>query len=516
MPLKERITQEDLILYEIMRNPVLCGEFLLNLDRPERDEEFLLTQYQKEILSDFNDHVSVRAGRAVGKTVSLTLLILWLLTFNVFPMDYIVFTVPNKVHLEPVFQNITRMLRTSSYLTHFMDPRSGINNSAFTIKLLNNAVLMCRIAGQSGTGANVIGLHTPFIILDEGGYFPWGTWTELQPTLNTWTSGYRIMVSGSPIGLRENNVLYHADMENSNYKKHRISAFQNPRFSENDHKVALEQYGGNDTEDYIHFILGEHGKPVFALFDRSLFEIGNYPVTKLILNGIELHDNLADYINRIAMFPGLPDRNTKCIMGIDLGYTEPTAIVIMFLEQGRLKFHGRIRLNKVSYPIQERIIDLLDSKFNPIIIGIDKGSAGIGVIQNLQEGKDYLHKDYHRRITPVDFSSWISLGIDSTGEEIKSKTKPFAVSLTQDYSNNHRIVYSSTDVEFITELERMTYTRTINGDIVYRTLTARGGSRGEDHFTAALLCAVMAYYLSTEYIIFNNRSNTLISSSWLT
>jgi hypothetical protein len=515
MPLKERTTQEDLILYEIMRNPVLCGEFLMNLDKPERDEEFFLTPYQKEILCDFNDHVSIRAGRAVGKTVSLTLLVLWLLIFNVFPNDYVIYTVPNKVHLEPVFQNIVRMLRTSSFLNHFMDPRAGINNSAFTIKLLNNSVLMCRIAGQSGTGANVIGLHTPFIILDEGGYYPWGTWIELQPTLNTWTPGYRIAVSGSPVGLRENNVLYHVDMENSNYTKHRISALQNPRFSENDHKVAIEQYGGNDTEDYIHFVLGEHGKPVFALFDRSLFEIGTYPVTRLILNGIDLHDNLGEYVNRIAMFPGLTDKSMKCVMGIDLGYTEPTAIIIMFLEHGRLKFHGRIRLNKVSYPIQERLIDLLDTKFNPIIIGMDKGSAGIGVIQNLQEGKDYLHKDYHRRIIPVDFSSWISLGLDSTGEEIKSKTKPFAVSLTQDYSNNHRIIYSSTDVEFITELERMTYSRTINGDIVYRTLTAKGGSRGEDHFTAALLCGVMAYYLSTEYTVFNNRSNTLISSSWI-
>jgi hypothetical protein len=261
--------------------------------------------------------------------------------------------------------------------------------------------------------------------------------------------------------------------------------------------------------------LGIHGKPIFALFDRTLMEISNYPVYRLILDGMLYHDNIAEYVNKLSIFPGLPDRDSDCIFGVDLGYTEPTAIIVMYLDKlGRLKFHGRIRLNKVNYFIQERIIDWLDTKFKPIIIGIDEGSAGKAVIPRLQEHEDYLHKNFAKRIVPINFSSNTIMGITSGGEEIKSKTKPLSVSILQDYSNNHKIVYSNTDLEMITELERMTYTKTPTGEIVYRTLTERGGKKGEDHFTAALLCGTLAYYLTLETLNLRGQQKKLFSPRW--
>jgi hypothetical protein len=516
LALKEKLTQEDLIVYEIFKNPVLFTEFLRNYDKMSFEEPFELVYYQKELLCDFNSYVSTCSARAVGKTLTLSSEIVWLLVYSVFPEAYVVFTVPNKVHLDPVFMELIRQFRSNSLLKWFISPQGGINGSEFSIKLLNLSMLICRIAGQSGTGANVIGLHTPIVILDEGGYYPWGTWQELQPTLNTWVPGYKLMVSGVPTGLRENNVLYHVDMENSSYTKHRISAFQNPRFSKDDEDRALEQYGGVDGDDYIHFVKGLHGKPVFSLFDRSTFSIADYPVYKMTLNGIDMQTNLGEYINKLAMLPGVVDRSAKVLIGADLGYTEPTAISIMYMDNyGRFKFHARIRLDKVAYPIQERIIDYLDTKFNPSMWGVDKGSAGIGVIQNLVSRDEYASKNYEKRIIPIDFSSQIVLGMDEQGEEIKAKTKPFSVSVLQDYVNNHKITFTSTDQEMISELERMTYSKTPTGDIVYKTLTPKGGKKGEDHFTAALLCGVLAYYLNTEFIMNRPKQKPLMQPTWL-
>lgn len=518
MALQERTTQEDLIFFEILRNPVLFSEFIQNLDKTEYEEEFELTDYQKDFLADFNPAESLCCARAVGKTVSLTNYILWLLVFHVFPTeDYVVYTVPSKVHLEPVFTGLIRMLRSNSLLQNFLDGRGGINSSDFTIKLQNNATLLCRIAGQSGTGANVIGLHTPIILLDEAGYYPWGTWKELQPTLNSWTPGSRMVVSGVPTGLRENNVLFHTDQENSSYTKHRITSYQNPRFNESEELKAIEDYGGKDTEDFLHLVLGQHGKPIFSLFDRGQFEIKTYPTYKLHLNGLEFKENIAEYITRIATFPNL-EGNSQVIFGIDLGYTEPTAIIILYFNRyGQMMVHGRVQLNKVAYPIQERIIDRLDDKFKPSLIGIDKGSGGSGihVIQSLTEGLDYAHKNYKKKVVPVDFSSSLVLGIDSNGEEIKSKTKPFSVSVLQDYTNNHKLLFTSTDMELISELERMTYSKTPTGDIIYKTLTPKGGKKGEDHFTQALLCASLAHYLNTEYMMFKPNREKLIGFGWI-
>lgn len=516
MALVEKCTQEDLILLEIIRNPVLFGEFIYNIDKLETEEPFKLSIYQKEFLCDFNNYISLMAGRAVGKTVSISINLLWALILNIFPGEYLVYTVPSKVHLEPVFTNITRLFRSNSVLKYFIEPRGGINGSDYSVKLLNNATLLCRIAGQSGTGANVIGLHSPYVILDEAGYYPYGTWKELQPIVNTWQSGFKLVVSGVPTGLRENNVLYHTDEENPNYSKHRISALQNPRFTEEDRKRAAEQYGGEDSDDYIHLVLGQHGKPIFSLFDRSSFCIETYPVYKIELDGIRESENILGIMSKVAIIPNLSSKAYTCIFGIDLGYTEPTAIFIMYLDTvGNIHFHSRIQLNKVSYPIQEKLIDLLDSRFNPAIIGIDKGSAGISVIQNLLEHVDYVHKEYKNKIVPIDFSSSLVLGLDSEGNEIKSKTKPFAVSILQEYTNNRKIIYSSTDMDIITELERMTYTKTPSGEIVYRTLTVKGGKKGEDHFTSALLCAVTSYYLMYEFSLRKREKKILMKPNWI-
>ena len=88
MPIIEKITQEDLILYEIFKNPVLFGEFMMNIDNITGDIEFELTQYQKEFMLDFSNYVSFCCARAVGKTVAISLLLLWALLFNIFPNDY--------------------------------------------------------------------------------------------------------------------------------------------------------------------------------------------------------------------------------------------------------------------------------------------------------------------------------------------------------------------------------------------------------------------------------------------
>lgn len=515
MSLEAKSSQEELILYEILRNPILCSEFIYNIDLGESQEEFEYTWYQREFIGDFNSYESLSCGRSVGKTEAITGIIIWILINNVFPLEYVVYGVPGKVHLEPVWSKLVRRFRTNSLLKFFVDTRAGINNSEYILRLNNNSQLMCRLAGQTGTGVNFIGLHTPFVIIDENGYFPWSAWVELQPILNTFTSGFKMISSGVPTGLRERNVNYHCDQENSNYSKHNISALQNPRFTEEDRLKAVELYGSEDSDDYIHLVLGQHGKPVFALFDRNLMEVSNYPVYKLVLDGTKYFDNIMEYYNKLAFFPGLPSKNDRCIIGVDLGFTEPTAIIILYLDSsGRIKFHGRIQLNKVNYFIQEKIIDWLDTKFKPILIGIDEGSSGKAVIPRLQNHDEFLHKNYKERVIPINFSSQIILGMDAEGKEIKSKTKPFSVSVLQDYTNNHKIVYTSTDLEMITELERMTYSKTPTGDIVYKTLTERGGKKGEDHFTSALLCASLGYYLNNELLDFKSKIKKLVSPSW--
>lgn len=513
--IEEKLTFDEILLINILLNPVTFSEFINNVDLQPNDEPFELAWYQKQILCDFNHLVSICAARATGKTVSLVQKMTWLLTMNIFPDDYICYVVPGENQLNPVWTGLIRNFRTNLFLQHFISKTQGINGSLHSITLLSKAELKCRIAGQTGTGVAVIGLHTPYFIVDESGYFNWGTWLELQPTLNKFTSGWQLMVAGVPDGRREKSVCYYCDTAEF-YSWHRFSSKDNPRFTAQDYAQAIIDYGGEDSEDFAHFVLGRHGNHAYSIFDRSLMKLDDYPVYKLEINGMNTKE-IGEVFSRLSFLPEI--RAKKIIMGIDLGYTEPTAIIVFSVEDDKIfRPELRIEMKKVEFPIQEKVIDYIDTKYNPILIGFDRGAGGQGISfeQHLKEDKEYVHKEYKKRLIPIDFQSYIAIGLTKDGEEIKQKAKPLAVNVAQEYANSHRLIFSIKDLEFVTELERMTYTKTLSGDIVYRTLTERGGKSGADHFTSALLCAMLAWHRENEYINYTKTSKKkLFISRWI-
>jgi hypothetical protein len=516
MAIKEKLTDEELALVEILRHPIWASEFIRNLGVGPEEEEKLweYTLYQKEMLCDFNSYVTLCCGRAIGKSEVILGKVIWHM-INTFYEESVVITVPNKVHLDPLFLKITRWLRNNPFLKHFVD-RNSINNADMTIKMKNNFVLDCRIAGKSGTGANVIGLHVPFIIIDEAGYYPWGTYIELLPTLNTFQKGFQLFVAGVPDGRREKSVLFNSDQLDKNFSKHRIPAHRNPRYSEADEERNLKQFRGRESEDYVHMVLGEHGSPVYSMFDRELMMIQEYPIFVARYKGKDFEDNPMQLYDIAATIPVLPRYYEEVMFGIDLGYTEPTVISILYKVKDRWYFHARITLYQVDYPIQEKLIDLLDSKFLPVLISVDEGSAGKSVIQNMMVNEDFSGKAFKSRMMPVNFGGTVVIGYDNdSGDEIVLKTKQFGMQRLQAMTNNHEIVFTSEDDEMIGELERTTYSRTEAGEVKYAVESLTGkASRGDDHNTAALVCAVVGYYLKFESPI-NSNIKLFNRISWL-
>ena len=381
MPIKKKLTEEEHALYEILRHPDWCGEFLHELDT-STDIIFEYTEYQKEFLCDFNPRVSICAGRAVGKTLSIIDKLVWV-TLNTFWKESAVYTVPNRTQLEPVFLRLTNWYRKHPLLKHYTG-RSGINSQSYIIKLKNGAVIDCRIAGQSGTGANVVGLHVPFIIVDEAELYSWGTWIELLPTLNTWQQGFQLIVSGVPTGVREKNVLFYVDQRDDSFSKHRISAHLNPRYTQEDEERNIKQFGGVDNENYVHLVLGKHGTPAYSLFDRARMAFDDHDVFIGTVFGQKIKSDPL-YLQRLySTLPPLPENTTNTMFGIDLGYVDPTVIHVYFKTTAvpKWRIHARITARQVPYPTQETMIDAIDTIYHPQIIGMDEGNAGKSVVQH--------------------------------------------------------------------------------------------------------------------------------------
>lgn len=510
----EKLTEEEWALYEIMRDPAWFGEFVYNLDTEEGEETWELTDYQYEFLLDYSELVSLSCGRSVGKTEALKIKIAWYAVNNFF--GEILFTVPSRSHLELVFLGTQKLFRGTPFLNFWMN-RFSVNSQQFTIKYLNGFMLICRIAGKTGTGVNVVGLHVPIILLDESAYYPWGTWIELQQVLNDWEPGHQIMVSGVPDGRREKSVCYVCDTD-PNFSHHNISAYRNPRFTKEREEQLIAQFGGKDSQDFIRQVLGEHGTPTYAVFDRELMRLEDYDVPVIKLYGKQLKDDSQLIYRVVYGLPGPPKYADHLIFGIDLGYTQPTSICVLYSVDDIWYFLFRLELQQISYDIQERLINILDDRYNPNYIGLDMGAGGQGksIYHTFINDERYKGKDYVDRIVPVEFGGTVVVGLDEDSSELKERVKQFSVSKLQQVTNNHQIAYSSRDDDLLSELERVIYHRTDAGNVQYKVMTPGGSDRGDDHNFAALLTFVMILFERLEGNYIRVVKPKLFRPQWLT
>lgn len=510
MSVQEKRIKEDIALYEVMRHPAWCLEFVQNSEVGLR-EKFELHDYQNNFLCDFSPEVSFASSRSVGKTLGIIGLFTWALVNNPYnPTDYFIYFVPNQTHLKPVWTVLTELFRNNPVLKSFT---KSINSSDFFIKMYDGAYLDCRIAGSLGTGQNIKGVHSPLEVVDEAQDVPWGDWTEMNPTINRETPGHRRVVSGVSIGVREKNVLFHADMENDGYTKHRITSYRSPRFTKKDLEDALITYGGEDSADFLRNILGRHSSPAFVVFSRVNFKMVGIPVWKSTIRsqsipkGSTYSEKLAYFSDVLELLPPVKE-GVEYYFGVDAGFSpDPSAIYIGYFDKDeKFTFQCKIALYKLEYStLQAPIIDMLDSKYKPKRIGIDAVGAGVALPQELQTSPKYAHKNYEKRVFPVMFQASMIVGYDADNKEIKRRVRPFLIELLQVWSNEHRIQYSSTDMDIVSELERMDYSRSNTGEKKYNTRTERGGQRGKDHFTSALLCIVAAKYSDEEVYTKRNK-----------
>jgi hypothetical protein len=122
MAILQRLTEEELAIVEILRHSLWFAEFMRNYDLSETDPEWIYTDYQKEFICDFNHFVSIVCARATGKTVAIVDKLLWL-AINNFWDNTIVYTVPNRVHLEPVFLRVSRWFSHHSFFKWYSSGR---------------------------------------------------------------------------------------------------------------------------------------------------------------------------------------------------------------------------------------------------------------------------------------------------------------------------------------------------------------------------------------------------------
>ena len=498
MIIDDELSEDEWVLVQVLAHPVLFREFI----NQEDSNWTPLERHERAWSTCLNPFVVMCCGRSVHKTTSMIeMLYWWVINNNFIPGDPgLLVMVPNKAQKDLSFFRIRSACLTHWLVKQWVSPGS-INMTEGKIEFKNGFQLLMRIAGTAGSDANVIGLHTFRIWVDEAQEFPWQTWLSLQNCLKEEIPEYQMFVSGVPNGMRKENVLFQTDQESEKYISFNISqelmSWWTPEM-EYQKRVLYHSTQGEDSEDYKHYVLGQHGVPAFNVFDRNRFRRGDFETYKLVytqsslekFRRIDAQGNVIYHVEEAVTCPQLPlhIRDARVGLGYDVGFSPDPAVFFIMYEHavGEWRNLVRVILERVEYPIQRQILAWLDTVYHFNFIGIDMGGPGKVQYQDLTgETSQYKQFKYKERLYPVEFGGYKVVAITEDGEEKKDQIKRVAVETLSRWVHEDRFYFSSKDTDLMEELERTKFTRTITGEPVYRT--------DNDHQMAAFMCAIEAY-----------------------
>lgn len=396
----------------------------------------------------------------------------------------------NQAQLEPVQGRLITRFTASPILKEFLQNRINRSLGVFDFRFNDvQYLLRTRIAGTSNVN-NLVGLHVPRIAIDEGQLFTRAAYTQLLPTLNTWEEKTQIFICGVPNGFT-NSTLYLADVKLARYKRYSVAAHNNPYYSQEDDLDNIKRYGGVESDDYQQMVLGKHGQAAFSVITRDQITQESYDFTIYRYTGAEAIRGIpyGDVLERPKL-----EGYTALVVGMDTGYVDPTIICIAGrTPQGQWKHLIRYELRRIDYPKQEEILTWLDDMYHFDKIGLDIGAGGTNILHSLLYRPEYSARKYADRVIPVQFGERVAVGYGSDGKELTQTTKTLGATLLVQLLQQKTLVLSEVDQECVSEMERITKLRSINGDDRYYILNEKGsGASPNDHIFAAFICFAIA------------------------
>jgi hypothetical protein len=517
------LTEDDWIFGEVLKNPVMFREFI-NIGDPDWEP---LEAHERAWSTSTKHFIAMCCGRSVHKTTSMIEMLYWWMVNGLFkPGEPGLFVlVPNKAQRDLSFGKVRAACEKHWFIRQFVRPNS-INISEGRVEFVNGFQFLMRLAGEAGKETNVIGIHTYRIWVDEAQDLHWNTWLSLQNCLKEEVAGYQMIVSGVPNGGRQENVLYHADQVDERYTRYNISqemmSWWTPEM-EHARRVFYKAVQ-EDSEDYKHFVLGQHGAPSFTVFDRNRFALVDYdPIKEIYTQNTfdrvkKEKDGIVSYpLQDVIVCPPVPSEPwvpTRIGLGYDPGFSpDPAVFMILYRNPKTMAWRPLVRyvLQRVEYGIQREVMLYLDKVYNFDFMGIDMGGIGKVQYQDMtgeMSPPEYKERNFKDRIHPVEFGGTTVVAIDENGDEVKDLTKRVAVEMLSRWVYEKQLEFSRTDDDLMTELERTKFTRTITGGAVYKT--------EDDHQMAALMTALMAYEENFGVPIAKPEPNIrLLSARWL-
>lgn len=393
---------------------------------------------------------------------------------------------PNSAQLQPLLNKFLTRLSNSMLTKGFIQHISKGHGTVDCRSGSSTYRLYARIAGKTGE-SNFIGLHLPRIIIDEAQIFPMTGFTQMQPSYNHWEKSTRQIYCGVPTGGREGNVLYYLDQNSIQFKKYRIPATENPFFTARANIEYLKKYGGEDSQDYVNLILGDHGFSVHNIIPSHTivtepYDFYNYRYDQ----EKDKKEDYRDALDRRDLYR--KKRIVQTFLALDTGFIDPTVgHIIAKYDDNTWRVLVRYTLTRVPFPKQAEIIEWLDAFYDFDLICIDYGAGGSGLTLSQILQTDRFGKKFRDRIHGVYFNQAVEVE-EIDGVKKKYNAKSLGGSELSRMIQDKELKFSEMDFEGISQLERVSYQTSVDGLMKFFVISEDGkGKSKSDHIFASYL-----------------------------
>jgi hypothetical protein len=453
--------------FHIAKDPVIWSREFLGVEP---------RVYQILILRDPSLRKVLRAGRRLGKTVSLAITLLHYSYTNNDGRSLVI--APMKSQVELIYQELVRMASKNEVVKNSITRK--VTSPQFMMQFSNGSTIRFFTSGiRSGGKSDVArGQEAHLIILDEMDYMHNDDLDALYAMLQKTAEDQpdKVMIGAStPTGRRERFWQW---CMSPRFKEFYYPSYVNPFFSKEQEEEFREQY---NPSAYRHEIEADWGEDSEGVYPRKLVD------QAFISPGWEYE-------------PEITSRNSFFTIGVDWDkYGAGTNIVVVEVcdenhedprFRGKSRVYYREEIPKSDFTLTkavDRIIEL-NNLLQPMHIYIDRGYGDVQLELLKKHGHEHPGSMLKERVRGISFSESIDIRDPITKLNIKKEMKPFMVNNLRDFLEKGSIFFPESDEEMYMQLISYVVIRTTS---VGRPVFEASGS-AMDHAHDALMLALLA------------------------
>ncbi|RMG66894.1 MAG: hypothetical protein D6710_11975 [Nitrospirae bacterium] len=467
-------TEEEYTFFKITSDPVAWAYY--NLDWEAR-------WYQEEMLSCTARRKVVRAGRRLGKTECICVLMLWMAQTN---RDFnIIVVAPYQSQVSLIWDKLMTFINKNPEITKTV--KRSIKSPEHRVEFNNGSKILGFSSGPSSSARSdkIRGQDAHFIAIDEADYL---ADEDIQTIMAILAShpGCGLWASSTPKGTHEKFYAWCVKKE-LGFKEFHYVSMESPAWT----KEAEEYFRADCTAIvFEHEFLAEFGIQEAGVFRNDL-----------------INASLSDY-----KLPAAKSKGSRVIIGVDWNGQDIGAHIVVVeavIQDGRLKYKllDKAIVRGENFTQHDAInkIVALDKIYNSDFIYVDAGYGEMQVEALKKYGIDHRNPKFARKIRAYAMQSKVVIRDPETGERVKKEAKPFMVNCTAMQLENRRLLLPvCEDTQIISESKDDESIGQVVGlvqqmrNMCIERYTATGQpiySQGYDHTLTAYMLAITGFVL---------------------